>query len=116
MVPVSSKKPREEVPEGPQEEEGRMERAREPDLQALQQSPSVIFFPVAMRALRLGGGPRAYSFPPRVAACEPNDAAGLEQIVADAGGPGRGRAINDARRSERRRRASIDREFVGSGR
>ena len=83
--PVSRKKPREEVPEGLQEEEGRMERSREPVLQALQQSPSVIFSPVAMRALRLGGGPRAYSFPPLVAACEPNDAAGLEQIVADAG-------------------------------
>jgi len=63
-------KAREEVPEGLQEEEGRMERAREPGLQALQQSPSVIFFPVAMHALRLGGGPRAYSFPARVAACE----------------------------------------------
>ena len=68
MVPVSRKKPREEVSEGLQEEEGRMEHAREPVLRALQQSPSVIFFPVAMCALRLGGGPRAYPFPPRVAA------------------------------------------------
>ena len=84
-----------------------MERSREPVLQALQQSPSVIFSPVAMRALRLGGGPRAYSYPPLVAACEPNDAAGLEQIGADAGSPGQGRAMSDARRSERRRRASI---------
>jgi hypothetical protein len=89
MVPVSRKKPREEVPEGLQKEEGRMERAREPILQALQQSSSVIFCPVAMRAVSLRGGPRAYSFPPRVAACEPNDAAGLEQIAADAGSPGR---------------------------
>ena len=85
MVPVSRKKPREEVPEGLQEEEGRMERAREPVLQAPQQSPSVIFSPVAMRAFRLCGGPRAYSFPALVAAFEPNDAAGLQQIVADAG-------------------------------
>ena len=117
MVPVSRKKPREEVPEGPQEEEGRMERAREPVLQALQQSPSVIFSPVAMRALRLGGGPRAYSFPPLVAACEPNDAAGLEQIVADAGSPGQGRAISDAGEANgAAARASPDREFVRSGR